>query len=320
MKAEGGRMKKETSRHRHGGKKVIPRQSLAKNNADESAQRLHPSSFILHPSDIPPSKRRFGQNFLIDPGVVDRIIEVVQPRPDETIVEIGPGRGALTSRLVQNAGRIVAIEFDRDLTANLRVKFANLANLAVIEADALTTDFCTAIRPATIARVVANLPYNIATAILQRLIEQRQCIDEMILMLQREVVDRITAPPGSSERGFLSVLVEAYCESEKLFDVPPQAFRPVPKVWSSVVRLRVRPQIAADVKNEELLWQVVSAGFAQRRKTILNNLRAAPASIQELLKERGGASIVLCEANIPQLRRAETLALEEWASLVNALV
>ncbi len=139
-------------------------------------------------------------------------------------------------------------------------------------------------------------------------------------MLQREVVDRITAPAGSSERGYLSVLVEAYCEAEQLFDIAPQAFRPVPKVWSSLVNLRLRPKIAVDVKDEALLWQVVSAGFAQRRKTILNNLRDAPPNIQDLLKKRGGASIVLCDASLPPLRRAETFELEEWALLVNALV
>ena len=266
------------------------------------------------------SKRRFGQNFLVDRGVVDRIIAAVQPTGDETIIEIGPGRGALTSRLLEKAGRVVAIEFDRELVPQLRDEFGEFANLALIEADALALDFCEAIQPATTARVVANLPYNIATAILQRLIEQRRCISEMFLMLQREVVDRITAEPASSERGFLSVLVEAYCEAEKLFDVPPRAFRPAPKVWSTVVRLQVRPQIAADVKDEALLWKVVSAGFAQRRKTILNNLREAPEAIQELLTKHGGASIVLCEAGIPPLRRAETLSLEEWALLVNAMV
>ena len=265
------------------------------------------------------AKRRFGQNFLVDRGVIDRIIAAVQPQSDETIIEIGPGRGALTSRLIEKAGRVVAIEFDRDLAPALRAKFAGSSNLEFIEADALTTEFCAAIGPAQHARVVANLPYNIATAILQRLIEQRKCISEMTLMLQREVVDRITAEAGSSERGFLSVLVEAYCETEKVFDVPPPAFRPVPKVWSTVVRLRVRQRIAAEVKDENLLWQVVSAGFAQRRKTILNNLRGAPESIPELLKQRGGASIVLCEASIPPLRRAETLTLEEWALLVNAI-
>ena len=214
----------------------------------------------------------------------------------------------------------MAIEFDRDLVPSLREKFAGASNLILIEGDALNTDFCAAIAPSQSARVVANLPYNIATAVLQRLIEQRRCLTEMTLMLQREVVDRITAEAGATERGYLSVLVEAYCEAEKLFDVTPQAFRPVPKVWSTVVSLRVRPKIAADVRDENLLWQIVSAGFAQRRKTILNNLRDAPANIQELLKQRGGASIVLCEACIPPLRRAETFTLEEWALLVNALL
>jgi 16S rRNA (adenine1518-N6/adenine1519-N6)-dimethyltransferase len=265
------------------------------------------------------AKRRFGQNFLVDRGVVDRIIATVAPRADETIIEIGAGRGALTSRLLEKTGKVIAIEFDRDLLPALREKFAGAANLKLIEADALTTDFCAAIAPSPSARVVANLPYNIATAVLQRLIEQRSCLSELTLMLQREVVDRITARPGTSERGYLSVLVEAYCEAEKLFDVAPQAFRPVPKVWSTVVNLRLRPKIAVEVKDETLLWQVVSAGFAQRRKTILNNLRDAPAHLQELLKKRGGASIVLCDAGLPPLRRAETFTLDDWALLVNAI-
>jgi 16S rRNA (adenine1518-N6/adenine1519-N6)-dimethyltransferase len=264
-------------------------------------------------------KRRFGQNFLIDKNVVDRIMRAVDPQPDETIVEIGPGQGALTNRLVEKAGRVIAVEFDRELVPALRAHFSQTPHFALIEADALTIDYCKTIQPSGTARVVANLPYNVGTAILQKLIEQRRCISEMTLMLQREVVDRIMAQPGSAERGYLSVLVEAYCETEKLFDVPPQAFRPAPKVWSTVVGLRVRSQIAAAVNDERVLWQVVSAGFAHPRKTILNNLRQAPESLQELLKKRGGASIVLCDAGIPPLRRAETLALEEWALLVNAI-
>ncbi len=275
------------------------------------------SSFIPHPSSLR-SKRRFGQNFLVDRNVVDRIIAAVNPQTNETLIEIGPGRGALTSQLVAKAGRVMAVEFDRELVPQLRAEFANNSNLQVIEADALATNFCEIIRPSESARVVANLPYNIGTAILQRLIEQRQCITEMTLMLQREVVDRITAAPGSSDRGYLSVFVEAYCETEKLFDVSPQSFRPVPKVLSTVARLRVSKTIAAEVKDEKLLWQIVSAGFAHPRKTILNNLREAPEPIQELLKKRGGASIVLCEAGITPLRRAETFALDEWALLVNA--
>jgi 16S rRNA (adenine1518-N6/adenine1519-N6)-dimethyltransferase len=284
-------------------------------DATRSSADVHPSSFVRHSS-----KRRFGQNFLIDQNIADRIVNAVMPGAGETIVEIGPGRGALTGKLLQQAERVVAIEFDRDLVPELRTRFAAETKLELIEADALEVNFCEVIQPATVARVVANLPYNIATAILQRLIEQRRCVSDMTLMLQREVVDRITASAGSSERGYLSVLVQAYCETEILFDVAPQAFRPVPKIWSTVLRLRVRPRIAAEVKDETLLWKVVSAGFAQRRKTILNNLRDAPEEIQELLKRRGGASIVLCDAGIPPLRRAETFELEEWAAIVNAIV
>ena len=266
------------------------------------------------------AKRRFGQNFLVDQNVAARIVGAVLPQPEETIIEIGPGRGALTSRLIQSGARVIAIEFDRGLIPELREKFSGISNFKLIEADALTANFCEVIEPAATARVVANLPYNIGTAILQRLIEHRTCITEMVLMLQREVVDRITAETDSPERGYLSVFVEAYCEAERLFDVQPQAFRPAPKVVSTVVRLRVRERIAADVKDESLMWQVVSAGFAHPRKTILNNLREAPAPIQELLKKHGGASIVLCDAAIPPLRRAETLSLEEWSILTNAML
>jgi 16S rRNA (adenine1518-N6/adenine1519-N6)-dimethyltransferase len=275
----------------------------------------------LHSSEDPSRvrpKRRFGQNFLIDKQVVDRIISAVNPETKDTIVEIGPGQGALTARLIEKAGNLIGIEFDRELVPDLRERFAGYANLRLIEADALTVDFCEIIQPAPTVRIVANLPYNVATAILQRLIEQRTCISEMTLMMQREVVDRITAEAGSTERGYLSVLVEAYCETEKLFDVPPRAFRPVPKVWSTVLRLCVREKVAADVQDEKVLWKLVSAGFAHPRKTILNNLRGAPEEIQTLLRRRGGASIVLCKAGIPPLRRAETLTLEEWAFLVNA--
>ena len=278
--------------------------------------QIHPSSSILHPS-IP--RRRFGQNFLVDRGVVRRIIDEFDPKADQTVIEIGPGRGALTTELTNRSGRVVAIEFDRDLASQLRDQFNAVANFQLVEADALAIDFCEVIKPAARARVIANLPYNVGTAILQRLIEHRSCISDMTLMLQREVIDRITAAPGSPDRGYLSVFVEAYCETEKLFDVSPQAFRPAPKVWSTVARLRVRERIAVEVKDEQLLWRVVSAGFAHPRKTILNNLREAPEPIQELLRRRGGASIVLCEAGITPLRRAETFALEEWALLVNTM-
>jgi 16S rRNA (adenine1518-N6/adenine1519-N6)-dimethyltransferase len=290
MKVEGGRMKKESE-----------------------APALHPSSFIHHPS------KRLGQNFLTDKRIIQRIVESLAPKSDETIVEIGPGKGALTESLLEKAGRLVAIEFDRSLIPILEEAFGSEKNFKLVQSDALVTDICDVIGPATQARVVANLPYNIATAILQRLIEQRHCLTEMVLMLQKEVVERITAGPGSGERGYLSVFVQAYCETEKLFDVAPSSFRPAPKIWSSVLRLVVRPRLAVDVRNEKLLWQVVSAGFAQRRKTILNNLRNAPSPLQEVVKNHGGASIVLCQAEVDLQRRAETLTLDEWARIARVI-
>lgn len=267
----------------------------------------------FHPS------KRFGQNFLNDQRIIKRIIEALEPRADETLVEIGPGRGALTAPLLEQAGTLVAIEFDRGLIPILAEKFSAHENFKLVQSDALVTDICEVILPATQARLVANLPYNVATAILQRLIEQRHCLTEMVVMLQRQVVERITAPPGSAERGYLSVFVQAYCETEKLFDVAPGSFRPAPKVWSSVIRLKLRAHLAADVKDETSLWRVVSAGFAQRRKTMLNNLRNAPSPLQETVKTHGGASIVLCQAEVDLQRRAETLTLDEWARIARVL-
>ena len=265
-----------------------------------------------------PSKR-LGQNFLRDQQVINRIIEAFVPRADETVIEIGPGMGALTAVLLERAGRVIAVEFDRNLAPMLRDKFAGQQNFKLLQEDALQTDFCSEIQPAEHARLLANLPYNISTAILQRLIAHRRCITEMVLMLQREVVERMQAPAGSSERGYLSVLVEAYCETQKLFDVAPGSFRPRPKVWSSVIGLRFREQLSFNMKHEELLWSIVSTGFMQKRKTILNNLRNAPGSLQDLVRRNGGASIVLCKADVDLQRRAETLSVEEWARIARAM-
>lgn len=261
--------------------------------------------------------KRLGQHFLKDPRTVQRIVEALAPCADETIVEIGPGTGALTASLVERAGRVIAVEFDQKLESLLRERFASFDNFKLVMGDALTTDFCAAIQPAQQARLAANLPYNISTAILQRLIAQRSCITEMVVMLQREVVERVLAPPGSSERGFLSVLVEAYADTEKLFDVAPGAFRPPPRVWSSVMRLTFRSGTRA---NEELFWETVSAGFAQKRKTILNNLRHASGHLHDVLQRNGGASIVLCKAGVELQRRAESLTIHEWDRIVNAMV
>ena len=270
-------------------------------------------------SEEPYPSKRLGQHFLRDRRTIDRIIKALEPKPGETIVEIGPGTGALTSALVESGSRVIAVEFDSKLAPLLSDRFAGSPNFRLVMADALETDFCAEILPASSARLVANMPYNISTAILQRLIAQRACLKEMVLMLQREVVERVLAPAGTTDRGYISVLVEAYCEAEKLFDVAPGAFRPPPKVWSSVMRLKFRPQIAIDVKDQELLWATVSAGFAQKRKTILNNLRQATGRLQDVIKRNGGASIVLCKAEVDLKRRAETLILQDWGKIVRAM-
>jgi 16S rRNA (adenine1518-N6/adenine1519-N6)-dimethyltransferase len=266
--------------------------------------------------NLPRAKKSLGQNFLVDETQARRIVGAVAARAGETVVEIGPGRGALTSLLLESGARVVAVEFDRDLAALLRERFAGRENFELVEADALEVDFCRAIEPASSARVVANLPYNISTAILQRLVAQRACVPEMILMLQREVVERIAAPPGSHERGYLTVLVEAFFDSTPLFDVPPGAFRPVPKVWSTVARLRVR-EGAAEVVEDGLFPRVVGAGFAQKRKTILNNLRSAPEDLRARAERAGGPEALLTEAGIDPRRRAEALTLAEWAALAD---
>ena len=267
----------------------------------------------------PRAKKRLGQNFLVNEGVVERVVRSLAPRADETLIEIGPGRGALTSLIVRRAGRVVAFEFDRDLVPLLRAEFAAFENFTLVEADALEVNFCEAIAPATAARVLANLPYNISTAILQRLIEQRRCLTEITLILQREVVDRITARLGSPARSFISVLVEAYYDAEKLFDIAPGSSRPAPKVWSSVVRLRLRDDATAAACDEKVLRQVISLGFAQRRKTILNNLRGGPPPLREAIRESGGAAGVLQRAGVDSQRRAETLTIDEWVRIARVL-
>ncbi|MBV9926728.1 MAG: ribosomal RNA small subunit methyltransferase A [Acidobacteria bacterium] len=268
--------------------------------------------------NLPRAKKRLGQNFLVDESYARRIVEGLGPRAGETVVEIGPGRGALTALLLGRGARVVAVELDRELVPVLLERFGGHDDFRLIEADALEVDFCEAISPAASARVVANLPYNISTAILQRLVEQRACVPESVLMLQREVVERITAPPGSAERGYLTVLVAAFCESEALFDVPPGAFRPVPKVWSTVARLRARGA-EPEGFDERLFQRLVSAGFAQKRKTILNNLRHAPEDLRALFEKAGGAAALLEATVIDPQRRAEALTQEEWARLTKTL-
>jgi 16S rRNA (adenine1518-N6/adenine1519-N6)-dimethyltransferase len=269
----------------------------------------------------PFAKKSFGQNFLVDGNYINKIISALDPKAGETIIEIGAGRGALTEKLIESGGRVIAIELERDMIAALRAQFSEKENFQLVEADALKVDFRdffanpkSKIQNPKSAKLVANLPYYISTAILQKLIEQRELFSEMILMFQREVVERITAQVGSSERGFLTVLTEAYLQTEKLLDVPPTAFRPSPKVNSAVVRLT--PKLDFSVKNDESFREIVSAAFVQKRKTILNNLKNAPPNLREKI---GNADEFLNKCEIAPNRRAETLTILEWQCLGNFL-
>jgi len=273
------------------------------------------------------AKKSLGQNFLVDARVTRRILAAVSPQPEDIIIEIGPGTGALTRLLIEK-NRVIAVEIDTRLIEELQS--LSQQNLTVIEADALEIDWTGLIdslrethnaggnehNTVSRVRIVANLPYYISTPIIERLIELHGRIFDLTLMLQKEVVERITNAPGSKEYGYLSVLVQFHCLTKKLFMVPPSAFRPAPKVQSAVVSLMMRERFAVDVSDQKRFLKLVSALFSQRRKTIANNLKAAAGALQlsspvQDIFERSG---------IDPARRAETLSLDEFASLYNALV
>ena len=245
-------------------------------------------------------RKRFGQNFLHDAGIVARIVAAVAPRDGDRLVEIGPGEGALTGPLLEAAGELTAIELDRDLVALLNTRFPPGGGLTLLAGDALTFDF-RALAAGGRLRLVGNLPYNISTPLLFHLFDQRDAVADMHFMLQREVVDRLAAPPGGKAYGRLSVMAQVACRVTPLIRVPPGAFRPPPKVDSTVVRLvpHATPPVAIDDPGR--FAAVVAAAFAQRRKTLRNTLR-------------GVVDVdALAAAGIDPGRRAETLTLEEFA-------
>lgn len=217
-------------------------------------------------------RKRFGQHFLHDPHVIARIIQAIAPRPDDQLIEIGPGRGALTLPLLAQVQQLDIVEIDRDLVQWWREQAHD--KLSIHAGDALKMAFCPLQRdPARKLRIIGNLPYNISTPILFHLFEQLHCIEDMHFMLQKEVVDRMCASAGDPDYGRLSVMVQYYCEVTQLFDVAAGAFSPPPKVESSIVRLRPHPANAFAV-NPHHLQRLVTQAFSQRRKTLRNSLKA----------------------------------------------
>ena len=245
-------------------------------------------------------RRRFGQNFLHDQGIISKILRNIDAKPQQNIVEIGPGQGALTWPLLAAAGALTVIEIDRDLAAALRHDQRN-EGLSIIEQDVLTVDFT--ILPAPM-RVVGNLPYNISTPLLFHLLTYADHIQDMYFMLQAEVVDRMAAEAGSSDYGRLSIGIQYHCEVERVLRVPPGCFNPAPKVDSAVVRLTPRPPQWA-LHDRKALDRVVRAAFNQRRKTLRNGLR-------KLVSDEQFASV-----GVDSSWRPQQLAIEDYVKLAN---
>ena len=215
-------------------------------------------------------RKRFGQHFLRDPGIIEAIVQAIDPQPSDTIVEIGPGHGAITESLAKRAGHLHCVELDRDLAAALRRRFGQRDSVTIHEADALKFDYCAL---GDSLRIVGNLPYNISTPLLFHLIDNRECITDMHFMLQKEVVDRMTAGPGSKTYGRLGIMLGCHLSVDALFEVGPQCFDPPPAVMSAVARLLPLGNSRPDIDDEKLLGRLVATAFSQRRKTLRNALK-----------------------------------------------
>ena len=253
-------------------------------------------------------RKRFGQNFLHDHNVINNIISTIQAKPGEHWVEIGPGKGALTEPLLKKGLRLEVVELDRDLVVLLTNMFRQYSHLQIHSTDALKFDFSALAEDNEKLRIIGNLPYNISTPLMFHLLDSAYCIDDMHFMLQKEVVDRICAAPGSKKYGRLSVMMQYYCDTELLFVVPPESFEPAPKVMSAIVRLVPHQQPPVQVNDMDMLNRVVTQAFSQRRKTLRNSLK-------KLIDEN--AIIAL---NIDPALRAEALSLNDFAKLSNLLV
>ncbi|WP_323814266.1 16S rRNA (adenine(1518)-N(6)/adenine(1519)-N(6))-dimethyltransferase RsmA [Cellvibrio sp. NN19] len=219
------------------------------------------------------ARKRFGQNFLIDHGIIRDIVRSVHPQKEDLIVEIGPGKGAITQLLADSCDNLSVIELDRDLVPWLKVKFEKHPNFQLFQADALQFDFAQIIKNNRPLRIVGNLPYNISTPLIFHLLTYSNKVQDMHFMLQKEVVKRMAAQPGESAYGRLGIMVQYYCAVEDLFDVPPTSFDPAPKVDSAIVRLTPYANLPYVANNIKTLETLVNVAFQQRRKTLRNSLK-----------------------------------------------
>ena len=262
--------------------------------------------------------KSLGQNFLTDKNVIDRIIEGAQIGENDLVIEIGPGIGVITYEASLAARKVIAVEIDRNLIPILAEILAERDNIEVVNRDILKTDVNALIAEAREkdpaiekVRIIGNLPYYITTPIIMKLLEEGVCADGITVMMQKEVADRIKAPAGNKTYGALSVAVQYYCEVEGVVNVPKEVFVPQPKVDSAVLNLKIRKEKPVELMDDQVFFQVVKAGFGQRRKTLNNSLMG----VEGITKEIAGAALEA--AGIEPSRRAETLTLEEFAKLSN---
>jgi len=264
----------------------------------------------------PRPKSQLGQNFLRDAGAIQRIVSALGPLSSRTVVEIGPGQGAITSLLASQAKHLIAVEVDRELAAALEWRFPpgqESPSVIIHRQDVLQFDFAAAAREAgQPLLVVGNLPYYITSPILLRLAASAEHIDRAVLMVQREVADRVTARPGTRDYGLLTVTMQLYGRTESLFTLPPSAFTPPPEVHSTVFRWIFAPRFGELNVEEVSFLQFLKAAFAQKRKTLANNLRAASQPTEKI-------AAAFATAGIPPQVRAEALPLEQFAALWRAL-
>lgn len=267
----------------------------------------HSKAVTLSTGSAHRARKRFGQNFLHDQQVIDRIISEISPTSSEQLLEIGPGQGALTKQLASSGARLDCIELDRDLAKHLAHLYRNHDNVHIHQQDILKFDLNELEISDKRIRIIGNLPYNISTPVLFHLLKYYERIEDMCFMLQLEVVERMSARLGDKNYGRLSLMLQYFCQVEKLFDVPPQAFTPAPKVNSAIVRLRPHEELPITAKDTDCLKVVVRTAFNQRRKTVRNSLKT-------LISDKA-----LGELDIDMTLRPENLSLADYVKISDAI-
>ena len=260
--------------------------------------------------------KSLGQNFLIDTNVIDRILEGARVQEGDYVIEVGPGIGTLTKEMGRTAEKVVAIEIDKTLIPILEETLADFPNIEVINQDILKVNVQELVKEKLNGgpvKLIANLPYYITTPIVMKFLEEDIPVTDIVVMVQKEVADRMNAQPNSKDYGALSVAVQYYCDTEIVAKAPRHMFMPQPNVDSTVIGLHVREERKYNVDNEDIFFKTVKASFGQRRKTLLNSLGGLGFLSKDQIK------VALQEANIDEKRRGETLSIEEFASLSNAV-